>query len=353
MKNKLKQEQKQNFLPWKINKITKTTNNVLSTNLDEKENLLKLRKQFDKLLKYASFFINKIESEKDFSNFIKWFEEILNNLDVKKLYNITTIFNLKEYIKRDLFMQFLYLNLPKNGNKHFSFIKWWACYHRTLFFFNLFSEIDKKWILEKKMINFSPDIPHSAFLVWFKNKKFIIDPYAKKYWLIVEVKEWNEIYLWTKLTNYISWKITNTKKLELLFLWRKIKPTFYQDRIKFIESVKSWQILNIKIQIEWKTYQIRLENLDSENLILYFNWEIFELNKEFISLDIVELFMKWKPTNYKILLKLLWFNNESLPENIKNALKIIWDKINFDYVFKKLNIYDDIQMFKSYYTKLK
>jgi len=192
-------------LPKKVKNITKKANTLLQSNLDENNTLSEIKKIFNKLIRFSKYNIDKIQTEKEFISFLKWFEQVFKELDIAKLYNSTSRWDYKNFDNLDLFKQFFYITTPLMTTQNFSFIKWWVCYHWSLFFNNLFSEIDKNNKLSKDLIIFNPTYDHGVFQIWFKNKKFIIDPYSKENWLLTEVKKWNKVYLSALAWDSIYW----------------------------------------------------------------------------------------------------------------------------------------------------
>ena len=331
----------------KIKKIIDNANVLLKSNLDKKNTLNEIKNIFDKLIKFSKFNINKIKNIQDFKNFLKWFEQVFKELDIAKLYNNTNRWNYNNFNEINLFKQFFYITTPLMTTKNFSFIKWWVCYHWSLFFYNLFSEIDIHHKFNKQLITFNPTYDHGIFQIWFKNEKYIIDPYAKENGLLTEVKIWNKIYLSALKGESIYAKVKNTKELELEVGKLKFKPKIFNDKQNFIENIKdSNELINIKTYIKWKPIHIIIKDSDTD-IIIQYKWEMFSRDKEFSLIDLVWLYMEWKNVKkIDILLALTWFDKNSLPKNILNELKIIADKIDTNYLFKKLKIDKDIKMFK-------
>ena len=177
---------------------------------------------------------------------------------------------------------------------NFSFIKWWVCYHWSLFFFNLFTKIDKNNKLSKKLVIFNPTYNHWVFQIWFKNKKFIIDPYAKDNWLITEVKEWNKLYLSALAWESIYWKIIDTNNLKLQVGKINFNANIFNNQNDFINNIKnSNELINIKTYIQWKPIHIIIKDSDSK-IIINYKWEMFSRDKEFLLIDLVWLYIKWK-----------------------------------------------------------
>jgi len=344
----------------KIKKITKKANDLLLSDLDEKNTLSEIKKIFTKLIKFSKTQITKIKTEEDFITFLRWFEQIFKELDIAKLYNSTNRWDYKSFDNLDLFMQFFYIATPLMTTKNFSFIKWWVCYHWSLFFNNLFTEIDKNNKLSKNLILFNLPYNHWVFQIWFKNKKFIIDPYAKKNWLITEVKEGNEMYLTNSWKNAIYWKIIeNDQEIILKTNVWILKPKIYTKKINYIDNIKvnDNEFINIKTYKEWKPIHIIINDSDSDIIITY-RWRMFSKDKEFSIIDLVWLYMeKKKVKKIDMLFALTWFwkngkiNKDILSEfnnlnesEIIDEFKILAEKINTDYLFKKLKIDKDIEM---------
>jgi len=59
------------------------------------------------------------------------------------------------------------------------------------------------------------------------------------------------------------------------------------------------------------------------------------------------LYKMKKSKKIDILFALTWFDKSSISKEILNEFKIIAEKINTNYIFKKLKIDKDIQMFKN------
>jgi len=331
----------------KIQWLIEDTNHYLVSDLEKWETIKKIKEIFDKLLRFGRFWITKIETEKDFEEFMKSFEQIFKELEIDKLYNNTSRGNYEEFNNLDLFKQFFYITTPLLTNKNFTFIKWWVCYHWSIFFYNLFEHIDKNNKLDKKFIDFNPEFDHWVFQIWFKNKKYIIDPYSKGNGLLTEIKEWNSIYMWAILANLRFGKFTkNTDKVEILLWEKKIIPKTYKDKKEFINDLTPWdKLVNIKTYLNWKPIHINISIFDEDLLIEYKSEKLLQ-DKEFAIMDVVWLFMeKTKVSNLDILLALIGFKEGQLSKNIYTELKIIASKINKDFIFKKLWIEEDIKMF--------
>ena len=234
-------------------------------------------------------------------------------------------------------------------NSYFNFIKWWVCYHWVIFYKKLFEEIDKNNILEKELISFLPVFQHWVFSIWFWNKKFIIDPYAK--WnFITKFKQWEKIYLWAIEDQSLFWEVKNKNTINY---WdQEIKVQSFDEEEQFIDNIYSDQFINIKTYLNWNSLHLIVKDIsDSIYTILSKNnknTKEFIIDKEFALIDIVWLYMEanWKKVNnYKILIELIWHEN-IVDQETKNQLKIIADKINIETVFEKLWIKEDIEMFK-------
>ena len=349
MKNILEKDFKKIYERWKICKIIRSTNNLLTCNLEEKEVLNNINSNFNKLLRYSNFSLSKLKTKEDFEEFILWFSQIIKDLEIEKLYNTTNSNKLTEFDNLDLFMQFFYISTPLYNDKHFDFIKWWVCYHWSLFFYNLFNTIDKTNILEKKFISYKPDYNHSAFLVWFKWKKYIIDPYAKSKWLLTEIKKWNNIYLSIFNSIPIYWKIEDEKNIKLKINKKDFNPIIYTDKKEFIKNhSQSRQLVNLKTYIKWEPFQVSI-NVINNNTIINIDWHLFQRNKEFMLTDLVWLYLEWnkKINNQTLLFTLLWFDKDILNKNLTKRLNIIADLLDFDYILNFLWIKEDITIVKS------
>ncbi len=335
-------------LPRKIDFLTREANQYLRSNLENKEILQGIKKIFDKLVRFAKYNIEKIETEEDFISFLRWFEQVFKELDIAKLYNSTNRWNYENFDNLNLFKQFFYITTPLMTTKSFSFIKWWVCYHWSLFFYNLFSEIDKKNKLSKELIIFNPTYDHGVFQIWFKNKKFIIDPYAKENWLITEVKKWNKVYLSVLDWESIYGEINDTKQLKLQVWKLEFSPDSFDKKNDFIDNIKSSnELINIKTYIKWKPIHIVIDDA-WKDIIINYKWDLFMKEKEFALMDLVWLYMEWKKVKkIDILLALTWFDKNSISKENLNELKIIAEKIDTNYLFKKLKIDKDIEMFKN------
>ena len=327
----------------KVKWLIENTNEYLVSDLEKWETIKKIKEIFDKLLRFGRFWITKIKTEKDFEEFMKSFEQIFKELEIDKLYNNTSRDNYEEFDKLDLFKQFFYITTPLLTNKNFTFIKWWVCYHWSIFFYNLFEHIDKNNKLDKQFIDFNPKFDHWVFQIWFKNKKYIIDPYAKSNWLLTEVKEGNNVYVWALWWELLFGKVN--KSLDIEIWWKKISNRT-SDKKEFIDNLTPWnELVNIKTYLNWKPIHIIIKDIDNEIIVRY-KWEVLSKSKEFTIIDIVWLFMeKTKVSNLDIILSLTWFEKEYLSEDILEELKVIASKINKDFIFKKLWIEEDIKMF--------
>lgn len=329
--------------PEKIKNITNQANTLLEWNLNEKEIIQNFKNVFDKLVRFWKFFIKKIENEKDFEEFLIWFENIFKDLEIEKLYNSTNSWNLSQFDKMNLFMQFFYISTPLKNSENFDFIKWWVCYHWALFYKNLFEEIDMENKLEKKLVSFLPKFQHWVFSIWFWDKEFIIDPYSK--WdFLKEVKKWNEIYLGAINSELLFWKVKNN---DTLIYWEKeLNLKKFENDEDFIEDVYLDELINIKTYLNWNIIHLIVKDLQDE-ILINLNWNQFIREKEFSLTDMVWLYLEWKKIdNYKLLISLLWFDENIIDKKIKNQIKIIANKINMDSVIEKLWIKEEIEMFK-------
>jgi len=336
-------------LPSKIEDITKKANDLLLSNLDENNTLTEIKNIFNKLIRFSKFNIEKIKTEEDFIIFLKWFEQVFKELDIAKLYNSTNRWNYENFDNLNLFKQFFYITTPLMSKKNFSFIQWWVCYHWSLFFHNLFTKIDKNNKLSKNLIIFNPTYDHGVFQIWFKNKKIIIDPYAKENGLITEVKEGNKLYLSALDWESIYGTVKNSDNNLELQVWKwEFTPDIFGNKDDFINNVKSSkELINIKTYKEWKPIHIIIKDSDSE-IIINYKWEMFSRDKEFSLIDVVWLYMEWKKVKkLDILFALTWFDKNSVSEKILDEFKILAEKINTDYLFKKLKIGKDIEMMKN------
>ncbi len=332
----------------KFDDITNEANKLLQSNLDENNTLSEIKKIFNKLTRIAKDNINKIKTEEDFISFLKWFEQVFKKLDIAKLYNSTNRWNYENFDNLNLFKQFFYITTPLMTTKSFSFIKWWVCYHWSLFFNNLFSEIDKNNKLSKELIIFNPTYDHGVFQIWFKNKKFIIDPYAKENWLITEVKKWNKIYLNNVWGKPIYWDIKNSKIMKLKVWKWNLEAQIFNNKKDFIENIQdSNELINIKTYFKWKPIHIVIDDIWKDIMINY-KLDVFIKEKEFSLIDLVWLYMEWKKVKkIDILLALTWFDKNSISKEILDELQIIAEKIDTNYLFKKLKIDKDIEMFRN------
>jgi predicted membrane-bound dolichyl-phosphate-mannose-protein mannosyltransferase len=96
----------------------------LKANLEDVVILDRIKRNFNKLMKFSRYFISKIETEKDFEEFLVGFERILKELEIEKLYNNTTIKDIHNFDKLNLFQQFFYISIPiYNSGKVPNFIK--------------------------------------------------------------------------------------------------------------------------------------------------------------------------------------------------------------------------------------
>lgn len=336
----------------KLEFITRETNQLLRSNLEDKEIMKNIKTNFNKLVRFSKYFINKIKNEKDFEEFLVWLEIILKDLKIEKLHNTTTIKNIKNFSKLNLLQQFFYISIPiYNKWQTPDFIKWWICYNWALFFYNLFEQIDKNNKLTKNLVLFTPEYNHWAFIVWFKNRKFLIDPYAKSNWLITEIKEWNKIYLWAILKELIFWEIIDKNNLKLKAEWKTFSPKIYKTKLNFIKNIKSKSILEIKTYIEGKATQLSIKDMSENSVLIFLNWKPFEREKIFVKDDIMNIYMEKSfstrlEEKYKLLLAILWFHDEFLNSETKKQLKAIAGKINEEYIFEKFWLKEDIEMFK-------
>ena len=324
----------------KLEWITYNVNQILLSDFDENSDIfLDIRYYFKLLTRFWRTKLSKIETEKDFEEFMLWFEKILKELDLEKLYNTTNLSQekLKYFDKLSLLMQFFYISTPLKTNKNFKFMKWWTCYNWTLFFNNLFNYFDEKWVLDKKMLSFWKYYNHSVFIVWFKDKKYIVDPYSKEKWLLTEIKKLNKIYIAARWWELLYWTIVSEEPLELEIQGKRLIPNAYSKNDDLIENMYiTHDILNIKTYLNWKTLHLIVDEVD-DNIIINFNWEQFMREKEFAIMDIVWLYMEWKnPTKFDILMSFLWFNKETMDKSLLNEFELISDKINLDFFFEKL-----------------
>lgn len=332
----------------KLEWIVLNINNKLFSNFDEKDNFKDLKQELEKILRFWVSKFSKIKDEKEFEEFMLWFEKILNNIEIEKLYNTTTLSKewLKEFNKLSLLMKFFYISTPLRTNKNFKFIKWWTCYNWVLFFNDLFDTFDNWKKVEKEMLIFDDKFNHSIFKISFWNKWYIIDPYSKWKWLLTEIKKWNKVYLSALSWKLLYWTIETENPLKINYADNNLKINSFKNKNEFIENMKDMKqnILNIKTYIEWKSLHLMIDLL-WDDIMINFNWEQFMRKKEFFMIDVVWLYMEGNPTKLNILLALLWFDKNNLNKDILNKLIIISDKINKNTLFKRLWIDEDMKIF--------
>jgi len=331
----------------KLHKYINKSNNYLSNNLEE-ENLIKnFSRFFDILIRFWKYKLSKIQTNIEFEEFLLWLQEILAKLEIEKIYNSTNIASLDEFNNLSLLNQFFYISMPIKYRKNFKISKWWVCYHWSLFFLNLFKELDINNRLDKKIVFLDKKFNHSVVIVWFEGKYYIVDPYAKWNWLLTEVKKGNKVYLWAVNNELMYGEIETVLPLVIKFWNYKLNSENYVNSKRFIESMrKQADLINIKIFLNWKTYHLIVKNWE-EKIFINFNWEQFFREKDFAITEIVWKFLEqYNPENIDLLLAILGFEKTSIWGKNLKALEIIADKINWDQVFTQLGIKEDIEMFK-------
>jgi len=333
----------------KFEKLISDTNLKLRQNLNNKEILEQIKTNFYKLKRFAQFNIHKIKTADEFSKFLAEFEIVFKDLEIEKLYNDATIKHLNEFEKLDLFRQFFYIATPIYNNSNLDFIKGGICYHWALFFYNLFSEIDKENKLKKELALFTPEYNHGVFVLSFSNTKVIIDPYSKSLGLVNPVIKGRKVYLGAVFNNLIFWEIIDEENITLKVNETEIiTPKIFTNKQKFIENINYTfsRFLNIKTFVEGKPTWLQIRET-KDTLLINFNWQILEREKLFIKDDVVFLFMeKWEVSTYEILLAILGLKENFLNTEIKKSLKVLAKKIPKDHLIEKLELKDVIEMFK-------
>jgi len=327
----------------KIKRIINETNSFLEKNLSDDTILNEIKLNFIKILKFAKVSIKKIKTEEEFKQFMEAFWQLLKEIKIEKLYNNATLKNINEFSKLDLFSEFFYITTPLNNHSNYPFLKGWTCSHWSIFFFKLFKELDKENKLYKRLLRFSA---HSACIVWFKNKKYIIDPFAKKLWLLTEIKKWNKVYLWANVSWSILWEIIDEKKLKIKYWNELIIPKKFNNIQNFIKSANNNQFLEVKTYHYWKSIHLVIKDFLTY-LEINLNWKKIYREKITAQDDIISIYMREKnPKNYKILLLLMWLNEKFLDKNILKKVKIIAKKIDIDYLLEKLDLKEAVKMFQ-------
>lgn len=330
----------------KITKLIEKSNKLLLEDLTAKG----IYKQFKKLLIFSSLKTSKIENENDFLEFIYGFEKVFKDLEIKKLYNISNTSDIENFDKLDLFKQFFYISIPYRNKSSFKFIKWWVCYHWSIFFYNFFNHIDRKNKLSKEIIYFKKDFDHSVFLIWFKNKKFIIDPYSKSKWLLTVIKKWEKVYLSMNKYGYLFWEIKDDKNLTIYHNGKKVILSIYKTKRNFLKNIRKNKtfLVNLKTYVNQKPTHLIIKQA-GDFILIKFDWYKQWSDKEMIIINIMGPIMEWKVEkidNFFLLKQILWIKEIPwINDKIIKKLKVISEKIPANYLLEILWIKEDVKMF--------
>lgn len=328
----------------RIFKIIENSNKLLEQDLSDHKIYSEFYKQFRLILLFSSRKLRNISSEKDFEEFARWLQQIFHKLNIEKIYNISTVEFIDEFDELWLFEQFFYISVPRYWNEHFKFIKWWACHHRSLFFYNMFDQIDAESKLNKELWLVSWKHNHSMLKVWFQWSSYIIDPYSKKNWLINKVTKWNSIYLWmnSKKLYFAEFKNENWDLLD-----DSISLSKFENKATFLSSIEKEDkfLINFKTFLEWKEIALLVRNWD--HLLVNFrvwDWPDYKTwkRKEIVQVDLLNLMLNnWDISSFDILKEIIWIEEGVwVDKEIIDAIELVSKHIDKDSIFRDLWIPD-------------
>ncbi len=347
MVNTINKKEKSARTSPKIEKLVRDSNNLLVKDFESKEIYNCLYKQFQKLVRFASLKVSKLNTEDDFIDFINWFWNILKDLDLKKLYNSSNVWNLKEFDKLNLFQQFFYISIPYKNKKNFDFIKWWVCYHWSLFFYNFFNYIDNKNKFKKEFIYFNWQYNHSFFKISFKNKSYVVDPYWKSS-IITEVKKWNKVYLSMKNGKMKYWNIKYDFNIDQN--WNEIEFNKTHKKREFIDWIRKSNnfLINLKTYINWKATHLIVKDTGDDLYVHFDNYKPTLWDKDMTIMQIIDPLMEWESSqlnSFSIICAIIWIDTNSVDKLKIDKIKAISKKIDVNYLIDKLWIKKTVDMF--------
>jgi len=292
-----------NYLRSTVDKI-KVTRMIMKlfNDIDDLDFLHIINTQVEKFLKEAEK-IKEIhqDSEKTVEIILDFIQNIFNNFDVKKFYNLTPNISYKEYLEKPIWEQILNNIFDwKLWNKNLNFIekeyvKWWNCHHWSILIKKIFDSIKIPWV----------DCQIRRFPQWHS---FIMLFYKENFWVFDIIEK--DISSWLKELNSKWW----FKNYEII---NKIN---YDDNSSIMDFSDLDRFAKYTDKEHTKWVRLQIDRIKAE-----VNWDVLMLE---ITKD------NWRQKNkYEITLnKKTWkydkqdFIIKTIPR-IKRALNIISKKL--------------------------
>ena len=169
-------------------KVTKTILKLFD-DIDDQDFLRIMNVQVEKFIKEVEKLkeLHK-DSEKILTIVLDFIENIFNNFDVKKFYNLTPNITYDEYANKQIGEQIINNVFDwKLSAKSINFIekdyvKWWNCHHRSILIKKIFDTIKIKWV----------NCQIRRFPKWHSLTVFT---YKNKYWFLDIIEEWKSLTL--------------------------------------------------------------------------------------------------------------------------------------------------------------